>query len=265
MVVNKVESEKRELEAERLLFFGDGRAGARLSAHGVGVDDLLEAMLPLICRNFLKKKGRRAHPGSHGRQAECRQIINYQCHSRRRAGDRFGNPGTTRDAIDTPFTYNGQRMILIDTAGIRRKTKVKESFDYYSVLRALGAIERSDVAVLVLDATQGATDQDKRISGYAHEEGRAQVIVANKWDLVSTGEGTRRWKSSQAGFSAPCARRISLRRIRPVLYGVGEEQRRTRRDTRSCFLSGKSTYIQSADRRVESLDLRCSGAPSGVL
>lgn len=92
--------------------------------------------------------------------------------------------GTTRDAIDTPFTMNDQEYVLIDTAGIRRKKKVNESIEHYSVLRAITAIERSDVSLLVIDAVEGVTEQDKKIAGLAHEAGRGVLILVNKWDLV---------------------------------------------------------------------------------
>lgn len=94
--------------------------------------------------------------------------------------------GTTRDAVDTPFNYNGQHYILTDTAGIRRKRSVAvESVEYYSVVRAINAIKNSDVVVLVVDATQGVTEQDVRLAGYIHEAGKPSVIVFNKWDLVA--------------------------------------------------------------------------------
>ncbi len=92
--------------------------------------------------------------------------------------------GTTRDAIDTPFEYHEDKYVFIDTAGIRKKSKVYENVEKYSVLRALTAIERSDVCLIVIDATEGVTDQDKKIAGYAHEAGRASIIIVNKWDLI---------------------------------------------------------------------------------
>lgn len=91
--------------------------------------------------------------------------------------------GTTRDAIDTTFTFEGHEIVLIDTAGIRRAGKVQGSVEYYTVLRALRAIERADVVLLVIDSIDGITDGDKRVGGYAHEAGRASVIVVNKWDI----------------------------------------------------------------------------------
>ncbi len=92
-------------------------------------------------------------------------------------------PGTTRDAVDTPFTMDGQKYVFIDTAGIRKKSKVNEALERFTVLRALKAIERSDVAMLIVDAVEGITEQDKKIVGYAHNEGRAIIIVVNKWDI----------------------------------------------------------------------------------
>lgn len=92
--------------------------------------------------------------------------------------------GTTRDAIDTPFTYNGKKFTLIDTAGIRKKKSVEEDLEYYSVLRALGAIRRADVSVVVIDAWEGITEQDVKICGYVHEQNKPSVIVMNKWDLI---------------------------------------------------------------------------------
>ncbi len=92
--------------------------------------------------------------------------------------------GTTRDAIDTPFERNGQKYTLIDTAGLRRKSRVNENIERYSILRALAAIERSNVCIVVIDATEGVTEQDKKVAGYAHEAGRAIIIAVNKWDLV---------------------------------------------------------------------------------
>ncbi len=92
--------------------------------------------------------------------------------------------GTTRDAIDTPFEYNGQKFVLIDTAGLRRQNKVNENIEKYSVIRTISAIERSDVCFIMIDAKDGITDQDKKVAGYAHEAGRAAVFVVNKWDLL---------------------------------------------------------------------------------
>lgn len=98
--------------------------------------------------------------------------------------------GTTRDAIDT-YVENGEdKYVFIDTAGIRRKSKVEENIERYSVIRSWGAIERADVCLIMIDAVDGVTEQDTKIAGYAHEQGKASIIVVNKWDLVEKETGT---------------------------------------------------------------------------
>jgi len=99
-------------------------------------------------------------------------------------------PGTTRDAIDIVFTRNARKFVVIDTAGIRKQGKIYENAEKYSVLRALSAIERSDIAVLILDGTEELSEQDKRIAGYAREANRAIIIVVNKWDIVVKDDKT---------------------------------------------------------------------------
>lgn len=100
--------------------------------------------------------------------------------------------GTTRDAIDTKFTYGDQELTLIDTAGLRRRSRVEEDLEYYSVIRTLGAVDRSDVTVVMIDGTEGLTEQDKKIAGYAHEKGRGIILAVNKWDLVPKETNTMR-------------------------------------------------------------------------
>lgn len=92
--------------------------------------------------------------------------------------------GTTRDSIDTPFTVNGKKYVLVDTAGIRRKRAVFEDVEYYSVVRAFNAIRKADVVLVVVDAVEGLTEQDVKICGFVHEQGKPSVICMNKWDLV---------------------------------------------------------------------------------
>lgn len=100
--------------------------------------------------------------------------------------------GTTRDSIDTPFTYKDNAYTLIDTAGLRRKSKVSDSIEKFSVLRAVAAIERCDICIMMLDAITGLTEQDKKIVGIAHEAGKGLMIVINKWDLVEKETNTMR-------------------------------------------------------------------------
>lgn len=98
--------------------------------------------------------------------------------------------GTTRDAIDTPFEYEGRRYILIDTAGIRKKARVEEDVEYYSVVRSIAAIRRADVVLIMVDAVEGFTEQDVKIAGLVHEAGKPGIIVMNKWDAVEKDEST---------------------------------------------------------------------------
>ena len=98
--------------------------------------------------------------------------------------------GTTRDAIDTVVKWNGKEYVFIDTAGIRRKSKVKEDIERYSVIRTVTAVERADVVVIVIDATEGVTEQDAKIAGIAHENGKGIIIAVNKWDAIEKNDKT---------------------------------------------------------------------------
>ena len=98
--------------------------------------------------------------------------------------------GTTRDAIDTPYEKDGQKYVFIDTAGMRRKSKIKESIEKYSIIRAVAAVERADVCILMINATEGITEQDTKIAGIAHEAGKPTIIVVNKWDLIEKDNKT---------------------------------------------------------------------------
>ena len=98
--------------------------------------------------------------------------------------------GTTRDAVDTEVTYNGREYVFIDTAGLRRKNKIKEDLEKYMIVRTVSAVERADIVVLVIDAVEGVTEQDAKIAGIAHERGKAVIIAVNKWDAVEKDDKT---------------------------------------------------------------------------
>lgn len=98
--------------------------------------------------------------------------------------------GTTRDAVDTAVSYHGEEYIFIDTAGLRRKSKVKEDLERYSIIRAVTAVERCDVALIMIDATEGVTEQDAKIAGIAHDRGKGIIIVVNKWDAIEKNDKT---------------------------------------------------------------------------
>lgn len=98
--------------------------------------------------------------------------------------------GTTRDAIDTDIKYNGKEYVFIDTAGLRRKNKIKEDIERYSIIRAVTAVERADVVMIVIDATEGVTEQDAKIAGIAHDRGKGIIIAVNKWDAIEKNDKT---------------------------------------------------------------------------
>ena len=98
--------------------------------------------------------------------------------------------GTTRDAIDTVVKYNKQEYVFIDTAGLRRKSKIKEEIERFSIIRTVAAVERCDVAILVIDANEGVTEQDAKIAGIAHERGKGIIIAVNKWDAIEKDDKT---------------------------------------------------------------------------
>ncbi len=158
--------------------------------HGIGVGDLLDSVV-----NNLPQKGKKDYEvgtikfclvgqPNVGKSTLANAIVGE---------DRVivsNIPGTTRDAIDTPFTRDGRRYVVIDTAGIRKQGKIYENAEKYSVLRAMSAIERCDIAIVVLDGTKEIEEQDKRIAGYAREYNRGLIIVVNKWDSVKKDDKT---------------------------------------------------------------------------
>ncbi|MFV0517985.1 MAG: ribosome biogenesis GTPase Der [Aminipila sp.] len=120
--------------------------------------------------------------------------------------------GTTRDSIDTPFTWKDEEFILIDTAGIRRKSKVTENIERYSVIRAVAAIERCDVCMLMIDAVEGITEQDKKIAGVAHEAGKGLMVVVNKWDLIEKDNHTMK------NFEKEIAKELPFMSYAPTVF-----------------------------------------------
>ena len=112
-------------------------------------------------------------------------------------------PGTTRDAIDTMFTWHQKKFVVVDTAGIRKQGKIYENAEKYSVLRAMTAIERCDIAVLLLDGTQELSEQDKRIAGFAREANRAMIVVVNKWDIVKKDDKTMKQMTDKLKTQMP--------------------------------------------------------------
>lgn len=159
------------------------------SAHGIGIGDLLDSII-----NKLGKRNLPTYEGmlkfsvigqpNVGKSSLVNAILNQE----RVIVSEI--EGTTRDAIDTPFTKDGKNYVVIDTAGIRKRGKVYENIEKYAVLRAMSAIERSDVVLFLIDGITGIREQDKHVAGYAHEAGKPLIIVYNKWDAVEKDDHT---------------------------------------------------------------------------
>lgn len=184
LVANKVDNSRREADAAEFYALGWQEVFTISAIHGHGVAEVLDRVIELLPpATPAEEEDTAIKLAIVGRPNVGKSsLVNAILGAPRVIVSDI--PGTTRDAIDTPFERDGQKMVLIDTAGIRRPSKVQGSVEYYSVLRAQRAIRRCDVALLVLDGAEGVTDGDKRVGGYAVEEGRAGVVVVNKWDLM---------------------------------------------------------------------------------
>ncbi len=191
LMVNKVDNPERRSQVYEFYSLGLGEPYPVSAEHGLGLGDALDAII--------------AHFPKDTDIDVDESIIRFSLIGRPNVGKSSlvnaiigeervivsNEPGTTRDAVDTSFVdEDGNEFTMIDTAGIRKKGKIYESTEHYSVLRALRAIERSDIVLLVIDAEEGIVEQDKRIAGIAHEQGKGIVIAYNKWDLVDKDSNT---------------------------------------------------------------------------
>lgn len=191
LVTNKVDNVRLEAHAQEFYRLGLGPLHPVSAIHGRGVGDMLDeiiARLPDIAPDDYPEDVIRVAIIGRPNVGKS-SLLNAILGEERTIVSSI--PGTTRDAVDTYFERGDQKYVFVDTAGIRRPSKVQGSIEYYTVLRALKAVERADVCFVVLDASDGVLDGDRRIGGYAHEAGRGIVIVANKWDLVDTRHYSR--------------------------------------------------------------------------
>lgn len=190
LVVNKIDNFENIHNSYEFYKLGFQDPVLISASHGRAVGDLLDRITELMNNN--------------GLQQEDQDIIKIAVVGRPNVGKSsivnsiLGKnrvivsdiPGTTRDAVDTYFEAKGKKMQIIDTAGLRKKSRVKEDIEYYSNVRAFSAIRRSDIVLLVLDATSSVTEQDKKIAGLSHEAGKSMIILVNKWDLVQKDSST---------------------------------------------------------------------------
>lgn len=185
LAINKADSPKQEMEIFEFYNLGIGEPIPVSAANHLGLGDLLDAVV--------EKFPETSAYGEDGNEDEIKvaligrpnvgksSIFNTLVGEERSIVSDVA--GTTRDAIDTPVIREGQKFLFIDTAGMRRKARIDEPIEKYSIIRSLRAVDRSDVVLMVIDAIDGVTEQDKKIAGYAHEAGKGIVLVINKWDL----------------------------------------------------------------------------------
>lgn len=211
LVANKADNPSREQDATEFYSLGIGGLFPVSSLNGRAVADLLDEVV-----RVLPEEGREpAYPEDAIRIAIIGRpnvgkssLVNAILGEKRAIVSDI--PGTTRDAVDTVLRRGDDEIVLIDTAGIRKAGKIQGSVEYYTVLRAVRAMERADVAMIVIDAHDGLKDGDKRVAGFANDAGRACVIVVNKWDLVS--------EENMREFAANIHRQIPFLNYAPVVF-----------------------------------------------
>ena len=182
--VNKIDGPEQENALYEFYGLGVEKFFPLSAAHGYGIRDMLDTMVEMLPPEVVEEeetKGIRVAIIGRPNVGKS-SLVNRLLGSERVLVSDL--PGTTRDAIDVSVTFNDQQYLLIDTPGIRRRSKTREKIEKFSVLKALKSIDRCQVAVLLVDGSEGITSQDTRIAGYIHDRGRGAVVVINKWDLV---------------------------------------------------------------------------------
>ena len=191
LVVNKVDSfEKYMADTYEFYNLGIGEPHAISAVNRLGLGDMLEAVASYFpAQEEDEEEDERIRVAIVGKPnvGKSSLINKFLGENRLIVSD---IAGTTRDAVDTEVTYNGKEYIFIDTAGLRRKNKIKEDLEKFMIVRTVSAVERADIVVLVIDAVEGVTEQDAKIAGIAHERGKAVIIAVNKWDAVEKDDKT---------------------------------------------------------------------------
>ena len=213
LVVNKIDSVEQEMNIYEFYSLGLGDPIGVSAVNLMNLGDLLDEVLKYIKKvPAMDDDDEAIHIALVGRPNVGKSSLTNALLGQERVI--VSNvPGTTRDSIDTHWSYEGTDFVLIDTAGMRRKAKIDMPVERYSVVRALRAVDRSDIAVLVIDATEGVTEQDTKIAGYVHEAGKGCIIVVNKWDAVE-GKETNTMELQRRGY-AEC---FSFMGYAPIIF-----------------------------------------------
>lgn len=196
LAVNKIDDQKFKDNIYDFYSLGIGDPIAVSGSHGIGIGDVLDEIIHQLPAVDEKKEDDVIRFSVIGRPNVGKSSLTNAILGEERVivSD---IEGTTRDAIDTPFEKDGQKYCVVDTAGMRKKGKIYENVEKYSVLRALSAVEKSDVVLMVIDGHQGIVEQDKHVAGYAHEAGKAVILVVNKWDLIEKDSKTMKKMENQ--------------------------------------------------------------------
>jgi GTP-binding protein len=188
LAVNKIDDGQLVNDINDFYALGLGDPLPISAIHGIGLGDLLDKVIACLPKQIeASEKDATIQVAFIGRPNVGKSsLVNALLNEERVIVSPI--EGTTRDAIDTPFTWQDQNFILIDTAGLKKRGSIFESIDKYAALRSMRAIDRSDISVILIDAERGLSEQDKHVAGYAYQANRAMVIVVNKWDLVPKGQ-----------------------------------------------------------------------------
>lgn len=225
LAINKADSPKQELEIFEFYNLGIGEPIPVSAANHLGLGDLLDAVV--------EKFPDISAYGEEGEEDEIKvaligrpnvgksSIFNTLVGEERSIVSDIA--GTTRDAIDTPVVKDGQKFLFIDTAGMRRKARIDEPIEKYSIIRSLRAVDRSDVVLMVIDAVDGVTEQDKKIAGYAHEAGKGVILVVNKWDLYEKDN------TSTLRYTENLRRELIFMQYAPVVFVSAATKQRIHR------------------------------------
>jgi len=211
LAVNKIDSEKQQAESSEFYKLGFEDLIPLSGYHGRGVAELLDRIVTRLPPETEDERQQEGGLGIAivGRPHVGKSLLINKLIGKERSivGD---TPGTTRDAIDTKLDFDGQNMLLIDTAGIRRKGRVEKGIEWFSVLRAMRSIDRADIALLVIDATEPLTAQDSHIAGYVEKAGKGLIILVNKWDLVT--------EKNRSVFNEYIRSRLKFAPYAPILF-----------------------------------------------
>ena len=220
LAVNQIDDESRLLTIYEFYELGLGDPIAVSGVHGIGIGDLLDACMA----KMPTEKEKEDLPGI--RIAVIGQpnvgkssLVNRLLHQERSIVSNV--QGTTRDAVDTPFVFDGRPYVIVDTAGIRKRGKVWESVEKYSVMRAMKAIENCDVALFLIDGEAGIREQDKHVAGYASEAGKPVIIVVNKWDAVEKDD------KSMNAFTEKVRKEFVYLAYAPIIFVSAKTGQRT--------------------------------------